>query len=89
MSNDTFEIVGKVEDSTGFMSCALNALWLAQMDLEHNLMIRNASTGGMGYYLQVCSAMVPAIRELDRIREELDAIIEAAYKQKRRTQNDN
>lgn len=79
MSDETLEIVRKVENSIAFMSCALNALWLAQMDLDNNLTIHNASTGEMGYCLQICSAMVLAIRELDRINEGLNAVIEAAY----------
>lgn len=83
MSNETYEIVSKVENSTAFLSCAINALWLAKTDLEHNLMLRKEHDGGMGYCLQVCSAMMPAIRELDRINEELNAAIDAVYAQKK------
>jgi len=37
----------------------------------------------MGYCLRVCSSMVPVLRELRRISEDLDAVVAAAYEQKK------
>jgi len=82
--SDDFGIIGEVENNASFLSCAIEALYLLREDLERNLCIREKSSGGMGYYLQVCSAMVPVLRDLDRISQDLDAVIHAVYAEKKR-----
>lgn len=42
---------------------------------------------GPDYLLDCCDAMCTAFHELDRIKEELDATIEAAYAQKKEGAN--
>lgn len=83
MDHATFEIIDKVESSTAFLSCAVDALWVLHETMEQNLCLREKSTGGMGYYLSLCSAMVPVLRELDRLKNDLDAVVTAAYEQKK------
>lgn len=83
MNHATFEIIDKMESNTAFLSCAVEALSVLHETLEHDVYSREATYGGMGYYLSLCSAMVPVIRELRRINEDLDAIVTAAYEQKK------
>ena len=83
MNRVSFELIDKVEISTAFLECAIDGLSLLHEELEQNLISRERSTGGMGYYLRVCSAMVPVLRELDRLKEELDAVVSNAYQQRK------
>ena len=79
----TDEFIDRVETNTAFLSCAVEALSLLHETLERNLHIREEYSGGMGYNLRVCSAMVSALRELGRINEELNAAVVAVYEQKK------
>lgn len=78
-----FDFVQDMEDLAGFLPGVANALNILHDDLDNNLLIRQNWSGGMDCFLCISSAMVPALAELDRIREGLDAIVAAAYEQKK------
>ena len=73
----------EVEEATGLLPCVADSLSVLHEELEHNLCLRENSTGGMGCYLRLCSPMHLSILELDRIKNELDSIIAKAYEQKK------
>lgn len=77
-----FNFVQDMENITAFLPCVAYALNILREELEQNLMIRQNYSGDVGYFLRISSAMVPALAELDRIREGLDTVIAAAYEQK-------
>jgi len=81
--NDTNTIIDEVENSTTFLSCAVDALKLLHEMLEKELYLREQASRGMGYFLRICNAMAPVIRELDRASEDLDAVVTAAREQKK------
>jgi len=83
MNHETFQIIDRVESNTAFLTCAVEAFALLHETLEHDLCTREQTQGGMGYCLRVCSSMVPVLRELRRISEDLDAVVAAAYEQKK------
>lgn len=83
MNHATFEIIDKMESNAAFLSCAVEALSVLHASLERDVYSREATNGGMRYYMSLCSAMVPVIRELRRINEDLDAVVTAAYEQKK------
>lgn len=79
----SFNLIERVEDSTSFLTCAVDALWLLQEELSVNLNLRQQSGDEVGYFQRLSSAMVPALREMDRLKDDLDAVITAAYEQKK------
>jgi len=78
-----FHFVQKMEDLAAFLPCVADALNILHEELDQNLLIRQDYSGDMGCFLRISSAMVPALAELNRIREGLDAVVTAAYKQKK------
>lgn len=86
-SKTKFDFLDEVECIAAFLPGVADALGILHEQLEHNLMIRNSYSGDMGNYLRITSAMVPALAELDRIREGLDAAVNAAYEEKRGVKN--
>lgn len=78
-----FGLVQDMENITSFLPCVADALNILREELEQNLMIRQNYSGDMGNFLRISSAMVPALAELDRIREGLDAIVTAAYEERK------
>lgn len=78
-----FGLVQDMENITSFLPCVADALNILREELEQNLTIRQNYSGDMGNFLRISSAMVPALAELDRIREGLDAIVTAAYERKK------
>lgn len=83
-----FGFVQDMENITSFLPCVADALNILREELEQNLMIRQNYSGDMGNFLRISSAMVPALAELDRIREGLDTIVTAAYEERRNTFHD-
>ena len=82
MDRVSFELIDKVEISTAFLKYAIDTLWLLQ-ELEQGLFMSKASNQNSGYYLSFCSAMVPVLRELERLNEELDEVVRDAYQQRK------
>lgn len=78
-----FDFVHDMEDISSFLPCVADALNILHEELEQNLMIRQNYSGDMGNFLRISSAMIPALAELDRIRDGLDSIVAAAYEQKK------
>lgn len=78
-----FNFVQDMEDITSFLPCVADALNILRDELEQNLMIRQSYSGDVGNFLRISNAMVPALAELDRIRDGLEAIVTAAYEQKK------
>lgn len=74
-----------VEDCELFLSCAIKTLNIIREEIESNLLVmdRNGLYSGTGHLMDCCSAMFTTTRELDRIQEDLAAIVKAVYTQKR------
>lgn len=70
-----------LETSACFLSCAIRSLYLLQDLLGQNICAGKEAKGppSLGFLAECCDAMTPAIHELDRILEEMEAAIRAAY----------
>lgn len=77
------DFIRRVEDGVAFLPCVSDALNILHDELEENLIIHQEWSGDMGYFLRISRAMVPALAELDRIKENLEDVITAIYKQKK------
>lgn len=71
-----------LETSACFLTCAIRSLYLLQDLLGQNICAGKEAKGppSLGFLAECCDAMTPAIHELDRIRDEMEAAINAAYK---------
>jgi len=70
-----------MEDASTWLSCAIANLYLIQESLYADLfaMERAQTFLGTKHLMSCCDAMGAAFRELDRIKGEMDATIEAEY----------
>ncbi len=70
-----------MEDARAWLSCAIANLNLIQDALYADLFAMEKAQAflGTGHLMSCCAAMGAACRELDRIRDEMDAAIEAEY----------
>ena len=78
-----FDFVQDMENFVSFLPCVADALNVLHEELDVNLHIRQNYSGDMECFLRISNAMVPALAELDRVKEGLDAVVTAAYKQKK------
>lgn len=70
-----------LETSACFLSCTIRSLYLIQTQLGQDICVGKEAKGppSLGLLAECCDAMTPAIHELDRILDEMDAAIRAAY----------
>lgn len=68
-----------------FLSCAIKNLRFLQEEMERELLNQQRTGLNLGpeHLLDCCDAMCTAFHELDRIKDELDATIDAVYAQKK------
>ncbi len=78
-----FDFIQDAEDFVSFLPGVAAALNILHEELDHNLRIRHDFSGDVDGFLRISIAMDPALAELDRIREGLDAVINAAYEQEK------
>lgn len=83
-----FDFVQDMENLAAFLPSVADALNILHEELDNNLLIRQKYSGDMGCFLRISSAMGPALAELDRIRDGLDAVVTAAYEERRKTRHD-
>ncbi len=70
-----------LNDAHTWMSCAIENLYLLRDELYRDIfaMKQEQKFLGTGHLMSCCDAMGTALRELDRIRDEMNAAIEAEY----------
>lgn len=68
-----------------FLSGAIKNLRILREEMESDLLAQKRSGINLGpeHLMDCCDAMGTVLRELDRINEELDAVVDAAYNVKR------
>lgn len=74
-----------VEDVSMYLSCAIKNLRTLKNEMEGDLLAQNETSIYLGpdHLLDCCDAMCTVLRELDRLNEELDAIVTAMYQKKK------
>lgn len=74
-----------LESQRAFLSCAISDLFLIQTVMGQNLIAQaeGQNPHALSMLDQCCEAMTPVIHELDRIQEEMDTAINAAYKKRK------
>lgn len=74
-----------VEDLELFLCCAIKNLRFLQEKMECELLARERTglNTGSGYLLDLCDAMRPVFRELDRIQEDLKGLAATGYERKK------
>lgn len=75
----------QVEDTTAYLSNAVQAIGLLSEQLDHSLRTARADDAMVrpDWALQYCSGFFVIARELDRCLQDLNAAIEDAYKDKK------
>jgi len=75
------EISSDMEAASAWLSCAIKNLSLVQDALYQDIFAleRERIFLGTGHLMSCCDAMNTTVRELDRIRAEMDAAIEADH----------
>ena len=79
--NMTINFDFDLESSSALLSCAIDNLYLLRDCVYQDLfaMEKEQKFLGTGHLMSCCDAMTTTFRELDRIKADMDAAIEAAY----------
>ncbi|MEY8316005.1 hypothetical protein AALB19_01660 [Oscillospiraceae bacterium 50-58] len=75
----------ELETVSLFLSSAIKNFRILREEMESDLLAQKRSGINLGpeHLMDCCDAMGTVLRELDRINEELDAVVDAAYNVKK------
>ena len=82
--NTTINFNYDLESSSRFLSCAIDNLYLVRDWIYRDLfaMEKEHSYMGVDHVMSCCDAMTTTFRELERIKADMEAAIDAAYTKK-------